>query len=198
MSPVGPGGLVNQLTDNALETALDAELTEHLVHEHGSTAARQHDGTAIAENMRDTTRTKMVPTKISPVESEPSGTGMGRSSRDRPQTHAPAGRGRPDRIVVDRTGSDDREGHRSLRGGLRGEGLQEHDQPDHRDSHQRAHQAHPPEASKHDARADGCTAAHHTTASVTRADSIVKALKPVDTTPTKQTTKNRFEESTTE
>jgi putative transposase len=34
---VGPGGLLNQLTRNVLETALEAELTEHLGHEHGQT-----------------------------------------------------------------------------------------------------------------------------------------------------------------
>ena len=31
----GPGGLLGQLTKNVLETALNAELTEHLGHEHG-------------------------------------------------------------------------------------------------------------------------------------------------------------------
>lgn len=35
VSLVGPGGLLNQLTKNVLETALEAELTEHLGHEHG-------------------------------------------------------------------------------------------------------------------------------------------------------------------
>ncbi|MDP9890580.1 hypothetical protein J2X98_004194 [Pseudarthrobacter enclensis] len=35
VSLVGPGGLLNQLTRNVLETALEAELTEHLGHEHG-------------------------------------------------------------------------------------------------------------------------------------------------------------------
>lgn len=44
MSLVGPGGLLSQLTKNVLETALEAELTEHLGHE--------HDGTPIVENMR--------------------------------------------------------------------------------------------------------------------------------------------------
>lgn len=35
VSLVGPGGLLNQLTKNVLETALNAELTEHLGHERG-------------------------------------------------------------------------------------------------------------------------------------------------------------------
>jgi transposase-like protein len=30
---VGPGGLLNQLTKNVLETALDAEMAEHLGYE---------------------------------------------------------------------------------------------------------------------------------------------------------------------
>ena len=44
VSLVGPGGLLNQLTKNVLETALEAELAEHLGHEHGETP--------IAANMR--------------------------------------------------------------------------------------------------------------------------------------------------
>lgn len=62
MSLVGPGGLLNQLAKNVLETALNAELTEHLGHEHG--------GTPIAENMRNGRRMKTVLTEIGPVEIE--------------------------------------------------------------------------------------------------------------------------------
>jgi putative transposase len=62
VSLVGPGGLLNQLTKNVLETALEAELTEHLGHEHGQTP--------IAENMRNGTRVKTVLTEIGPVEIE--------------------------------------------------------------------------------------------------------------------------------
>ena len=62
MSLVGPGGLLNQLTKNVLETALNAELTEHLGHDHG--------GVPIAENMRNGTRVKTVLTEIGPVEIE--------------------------------------------------------------------------------------------------------------------------------
>ena len=62
VSLVGPGGLLGQLTKNVLETALDAELTEHLGHEHG--------GAPIGENMRNGTRTKTVLTEIGPVEIE--------------------------------------------------------------------------------------------------------------------------------
>ncbi|WP_241709624.1 transposase [Arthrobacter bambusae] len=60
VSLVGPGGLLNQLTRNVLETALEAELTEHLGHEHGQTP--------IAADMRNGTRPKTVLTEIGPVE----------------------------------------------------------------------------------------------------------------------------------
>lgn len=62
VSLVGPGGLLNQLTRNVLETAQEAELTEHLGHEHGKTP--------IAGNMRNGTRSKTVLTEIGPVEIE--------------------------------------------------------------------------------------------------------------------------------
>lgn len=59
---VGPGGLLNQLTKNVLESALNAELTEHLGHGHG--------GTPVAANMRNGTRVKTVLTEIGPVQIE--------------------------------------------------------------------------------------------------------------------------------
>ncbi|SJM70619.1 Mobile element protein [Gulosibacter sp. 10] len=62
VSLVGPGGLLSQLTKNVLETALDAELAEHLGHEPG--------GIPIGENIRNGTRTKTVLTEIGPVEIE--------------------------------------------------------------------------------------------------------------------------------
>ena len=62
VSLVGPGGLLNQLTKNVLEAALDAELTEHLGHEHGQKP--------VAANMRNGTRSKTVLTEIGPVEIE--------------------------------------------------------------------------------------------------------------------------------
>ncbi|WP_127795219.1 IS256 family transposase [Agromyces sp. LHK192] len=62
VSLVGPGGLLSQLTKTVLETALEAELTDHLGHEHG--------GTPITGNMRNGTRTKTVLTEIGPVQIE--------------------------------------------------------------------------------------------------------------------------------
>lgn len=74
MSLVGPGGLLSQLTKNVLEAALNAELTEHLGHEHG--------GTPMTANMRNGTRMKTVLTEIGPLSrSRSPGTVTARSSR---------------------------------------------------------------------------------------------------------------------
>ena len=62
MSLVGPGGLLSGLTKQVLETALEAELTEHLGHEHGAAP--------LGTNMRNGTRAKTVLTEIGPVEIE--------------------------------------------------------------------------------------------------------------------------------
>jgi len=62
VSLVGPGGLLSGLTARVLETALEAELTEHLGHEHGQTPA--------GSNVRNGTRSKTVITEIGPVEIE--------------------------------------------------------------------------------------------------------------------------------
>ncbi len=61
---VGPGGLLNQLTKNVLETALDAEMVEHLGYEKHDRAG-QNSG-----NSRNGTRAKTVLTEIGPVEIE--------------------------------------------------------------------------------------------------------------------------------
>jgi putative transposase len=62
VSLVGPGGLLSSLTKKVLETALNAELDEHLGHEHGDTP--------LGLDMRNGTRTKTVLTEIGPVEIE--------------------------------------------------------------------------------------------------------------------------------
>ncbi|QSE94180.1 IS256 family transposase [Rhodococcus pseudokoreensis] len=59
---MGPDGLLNQLTKNVLETALDAEMTEHLGYEKHDAAGRG------SGNSRNGTRTKTVLTEIGPVE----------------------------------------------------------------------------------------------------------------------------------
>ncbi|MFI7195787.1 IS256 family transposase, partial [Nocardia nova] len=61
---LGPGGLLNQLTKNVLETALEAEMTEHVGYEKHDPAGR---GTS---NSRNGTRSKTVLTEIGPVEIE--------------------------------------------------------------------------------------------------------------------------------
>jgi transposase-like protein len=59
---IGPGGLLSGLTKTVLETVLEAEMTEHLGHEHGETP--------LGSNMRNGLRTKTVLTEIGPVEIE--------------------------------------------------------------------------------------------------------------------------------
>ncbi|MGW0056517.1 IS256 family transposase [Nocardia nova] len=59
---VGPGGLLNQLTKTVLESALEAEMTEHVGYEKHDRAGR---GTS---NSRNGTRSKTVITEIGPVE----------------------------------------------------------------------------------------------------------------------------------
>ena len=124
VSLLGPGGLLNQLTKSVLETALNAELTEHLGHDHG--------GTPTAANMRNGTRVKTVLTEIGPVEIE--------VPRDRDGSFEPVivpKRKRRldgiDQIVLSLSarGADDRGNRGALRGGLRGKGLQRHLQPHH-------------------------------------------------------------------
>jgi len=59
---VGPNGLLNQLTKNVLETALDAEMTEHLGYD-------KHDPVGRGSgNSRNGVRTKTVLTEIGPVD----------------------------------------------------------------------------------------------------------------------------------
>jgi transposase-like protein len=62
VSLVGPGGLLAGLTKQVIETALDAEMTEHLGYE-------KHQVTE-SENARNGTRAKTVITEIGPVEIE--------------------------------------------------------------------------------------------------------------------------------
>jgi len=59
---VGPDGLLNRLTKNVLETALEAEMDEHLGYERHDVSGRG------SGNSRNGTRTKTVLTEIGPVE----------------------------------------------------------------------------------------------------------------------------------
>jgi putative transposase len=59
---VGPGGLLNQLTKRVLETALEAEISEHLGYDKHDPMGRNHG------NSRNGVRSKTVLTEIGPVE----------------------------------------------------------------------------------------------------------------------------------
>jgi putative transposase len=59
---MGHSGLLNQLTKNVLETALDAEMAEHLGYERRGAVGRG------SGNFRNGTRSKTVLTQIGPVE----------------------------------------------------------------------------------------------------------------------------------
>ncbi len=61
---VGPDGLLGQLTKSVLETALDAEMSEHLGYERHDPAGRN------SGNSRNGTRAKTVLREIGPVEIE--------------------------------------------------------------------------------------------------------------------------------
>ena len=89
---VGPGGLLTRLTKTVLETALDAELSEHLGYDKHDSAGRN------GQNSRNGSRTKTVLTEVGPVEAA----GGQRQhdlvrAGDCPQAATPAGRDRPDR-----------------------------------------------------------------------------------------------------
>ena len=64
MDLIGPGGLLTGLTKAVLETALEAEISEHLGHDKHDPAGRNR------ENSRNGTRTKTVMTEVGPVEIE--------------------------------------------------------------------------------------------------------------------------------
>ena len=61
---VGPNGLLNQLTKNVLETALDAKMAEHLGYDKDDPAGRG------SGNSHNGTRAKTVLTEIGPVDIE--------------------------------------------------------------------------------------------------------------------------------
>jgi hypothetical protein len=128
---VGPGGLLNQLTMNVLETALDAEMVEHLGYEKHDPAGGN------SGNSRNGTRPKTVLMEIGPVEIE--------VPRDTASTFAQIVGKRQrrltgvDEIVLSLTarGVDDRGDRGALRGGVWREDLQGHGQSDHGEGHRR-------------------------------------------------------------
>ena len=124
---VGPGGLLTGLTKTVLETALEAELSEHVGYDKHDPAGRN------GSNSRNGTRAKTVLTEVGPVQIE--------VPRDRDGSFEPVivrKRQRRldgiDQIVLSLTarGSDHRGGRRALRRGLRRQGQQGHHLADHR------------------------------------------------------------------
>lgn len=71
----GPNGLLTGLTRQVLETALEAELAEHVGYDKHDPAGRN------GGNSRNGTRTKTVLTDIGPCRSRCRGTGTARSIR---------------------------------------------------------------------------------------------------------------------
>ena len=84
---VGPDGLLGQLTKSVLETALDAEMSEHLGYDKHDPAGRN------SGNSRNGTRAKTVLTEIGPVEIEvPRDTELTFGAADRQRASAQAHR----------------------------------------------------------------------------------------------------------
>jgi len=123
---VGPNGLLSQLTKRVLETALEAEMTDHLGYDKHDPMGRNRG------NSRNGVRSKTVLTEIGPVEIE--------VPRDVEATFTPQivqkrqrrlTRGGSDRAVAVGPRLDDRGDFGALRGGVRlervaGDGLQDH------------------------------------------------------------------------
>src|SRR5215216_4619071 len=74
VSLVGPGGLLQGLTKTVLETALEAELTDHLGYEKHDPAGRN------GENSRNGARSKTVITEVALSRWTSPGTGTGPSN----------------------------------------------------------------------------------------------------------------------
>ncbi|MET4590651.1 hypothetical protein ABIA70_002256 [Arthrobacter sp. 754] len=127
---VGPDGLLNRLTKNVLETALEAEIDEHLGYEKHDVSGRG------SGNSRNGTRTKTVLTEIGPVEIDvPRDTGSTFDpqivrKRQRRLTGV-------DEIVLSlsATGAHNRGNRGPLRGGVRRHGLQGHHFAHHGEGH---------------------------------------------------------------
>ncbi len=86
---VGPGGLLNQLTKNVLETALDAEMAEHLGYEKHDPAGHN------SGNSRNGTRAKTVLTEDrAGLDRGPAGHRVDVRAADRPQAPAATDRRR--------------------------------------------------------------------------------------------------------
>jgi putative transposase len=91
---VGPDGLLSQLTKRALETALEAEMTNHLGYDKHDPMGRNRG------NSRNGVRSKTVLTEIGPVEIDVSRDVEATFTDDCEEAAAPAHRGGSDRVVA--------------------------------------------------------------------------------------------------
>ena len=114
---VGPDGLLNRLTRSVLETALEAEMTEHLGYERHDPAGRS------GGNCRNGTRAKTVLTEIGPVQIEvPRDTDASFTPQIVRETPTPPVRGERHCAVAVGQRTDHRGDRRALRRCLRRDG----------------------------------------------------------------------------
>jgi putative transposase len=113
---VGPNGLLSQLTKRVLETALEAEMSDHLGYDKHDPMGRNRG------NSRNGVRSKTVLTEIGPVEIEvPPRCGCQLQPNDCEEAAKTADRGGSDRVVAVGARADHWGDLGALRRGLRGE-----------------------------------------------------------------------------
>jgi hypothetical protein len=97
---VGPNGLLNRLTKNVLETALDAEMAEHLGYDKHDPAGRG------SGNSRNGSRAKTVLTEIGGRDRRAAGHQQQLRATDRQEASTASDRDRRNRLVVHGKGID--------------------------------------------------------------------------------------------
>ena len=123
---VGPDGLLSQLTKRVLESALEAEMSDHLGYDKHDPMGRNRG------NSRNGVRSKTVLTEIGPVEIEvPRDVEATFTPTIVEEAAAPAHRGGSDRVVAVGARANDRGDRGALRRsvwrlGVAGDGLQDH------------------------------------------------------------------------
>ena len=124
---MGPNGLLGQLTKNVLETALDAEMTEHLGYEKNDPAGRG-SGNSLGRHQIEDGAHRDRPGR----DRRPAGHRLELRTEDRAQTATAADRHRRDRALAQRQRIDHRRDLGTLSGYLRSVGVEGHHLPDHR------------------------------------------------------------------
>jgi hypothetical protein len=124
---VGPNGLLSQLTKRVLETALEAEMSEHLGYSKHDPVGRNHG------NSRNGVRSKTVLTEIGPVDIEvPRDLDASFQPHDRQEAAAAAHRSGPDRALPVRQRANHGGDLGAFGRGLRRLGVEGDDLQDHR------------------------------------------------------------------